>query len=476
MIPPASIHNNEVLIGSGSNFDNSNISPVAPEGTPNEEEIILEEGPRYSVVSRTGPDTTQTSPFMGVNDTFGSIAPPNSYPPEAFSLRKDRVSYGCNSSFPHDESARRVSGVSQIDSNRPTTPMSLDELHYMRNADMTTYNLPYSLSNKSSLISPLIVSTEEQKGQISKESQSSNSTTTGFVTSRSNLEQLEKLLGKLQADGTLQKLGYIHAKNQPSESGESQDDKSVMHEETFKCLNSSCTKTFSRKCERTKHMKRHERPYGCTFKDCTKTFGSKNDWKRHENDQHFQLEVWKCDVFFGSVEKSEVPCGKVSYRRENFRTHLQHGHGLCEDEIETRLENCRIGRNWEGAFWCGFCKKRIPLQQKGKDGWDERFNHINDHFFGKGQDGIKYEIKTWEILNPESLCLDEMPPEFHYKKRSLNGKRKSSFDDGSCIPKKTKNVHGQVSQEHGLSVFCVSFLFLVIYTVPDISILIKNLI
>jgi hypothetical protein len=44
-----------------------------------------------------------------------------------------------------------------------------------------------------------------------------------------------------------------------------------------------------------KHMKRHQKPYACTrVPGCDKRFGSKSDWKRHENDQHIQLQFWRC--------------------------------------------------------------------------------------------------------------------------------------------------------------------------------------
>ena len=75
-----------------------------------------------------------------------------------------------------------------------------------------------------------------------------------------------------------------------------------------------------------KHMKRHERPYGCTFLACNKTFGSKNDWKRHENSQHFHLETWRCDK-----EKPEGgACAKVSYRRQTFQEHLKKEHDIID--------------------------------------------------------------------------------------------------------------------------------------------------
>jgi len=35
---------------------------------------------------------------------------------------------------------------------------------------------------------------------------------------------------------------------------------------------------------------------------------------------------------------------------------------------------------WDkGGFWCGFCVELINFK-KGLLAWDERFNHIDDHF------------------------------------------------------------------------------------------------
>ena len=138
-------------------------------------------------------------------------------------------------------------------------------------------------------------------------------------------------------------------------------------------------------------MKRHSRPYGCTFSTCTKTFGSKNDWKRHENSQHFHLETWRCDV-----EKPEgVTCAKVCYRRQSFQEHLKKDHSISDPEpVKAKVETCRIGRNCQARFWCGFCTKLIDLTKKGVDAWTERFDHIDDHFMGR-RGLAKQGIQDW---------------------------------------------------------------------------------
>jgi uncharacterized C2H2 Zn-finger protein len=155
-------------------------------------------------------------------------------------------------------------------------------------------------------------------------------------------------------------------------------------------------------------MKRHERPYGCTFLTCNKTFGSKNDWKRHENSQHFHLETWRCDE-----ERPEGgACAKVCYRRQTFSEHLVKAHQMSENDAKPKLDACRIGRNCQARFWCGFCNKLVDLKKKGVDAWTERFDHIDDHFMGRH--GLpKQGIQDWvpmdsdrpkgEVESPHSL-------------------------------------------------------------------------
>jgi hypothetical protein len=138
-------------------------------------------------------------------------------------------------------------------------------------------------------------------------------------------------------------------------------------------------------------MKRHERPYGCTFLTCNKTFGSKNDWKRHENSQHFQLETWRCDE-----ERPEGgACAKVCYRKQTFQEHLSKEHQISDTApVNEKLEACRIGRNCQARFWCGFCTKLVELKKKGLEAWTERFDHIDDHFMGR-HNWPKQGIQDW---------------------------------------------------------------------------------
>jgi hypothetical protein len=125
---------------------------------------------------------------------------------------------------------------------------------------------------------------------------------------------------------------------------------------------------------------RNFRTHSCTFIGCDKTFANKGDWKRHESSQHFLGEMWRCDEERPDSEE----CGEVYYRRQTFQNHLKEEHNSDDDAIESKVELCCIGRNCQVRFWCGFCIKLIDLRGKGLDAWTERFDHIDNHFMGRG--------------------------------------------------------------------------------------------
>ncbi|KAI1081188.1 hypothetical protein F5B20DRAFT_579567 [Whalleya microplaca] len=211
-----------------------------------------------------------------------------------------------------------------------------------------------------------------------------------------NQNEVRQLLEKLQNEGMLEALGY--KKEDPPESHDIKQEipNTPIRENHHAC--SKCKKAFARKCELKKHEKRHAKPYGCTFQGCNKRFGSKNDWKRHENSQHFMLEHWRC------CEKTAADppeaCGKVYHRRELFKVHIEDEHHIKDHSIlEAKLDTCRVGRNCEARFWCGFCKKIIEIKQKGLQAWTERFNHIDDHFNGRNNQA-PMEISDWKNEDP----------------------------------------------------------------------------
>ncbi|KAL9049437.1 MAG: hypothetical protein Q9162_007223 [Coniocarpon cinnabarinum] len=155
-----------------------------------------------------------------------------------------------------------------------------------------------------------------------------------------------------------------------------------------------------------KHYRRHSRPFGCTFDYCYKAFGSKNDWKRHESSQHFQDEMWRCaqlcqpsaiadpasilTLAQSDCESSDA-CAQVFHERKELAEHLAVQHGFTDpDAIGQACSEQQIGRNLCGSFWCGFCKKVRVLENEGRKGWDERFDHIGGHFHPGNRN-----IKDW---------------------------------------------------------------------------------
>ncbi|KAF2964919.1 hypothetical protein GQX73_g8635 [Xylaria multiplex] len=230
---------------------------------------------------------------------------------------------------------------------------------------------------------------------------------------------LEYLRVRGVLEGHLEQLGYEKKGFEAARPTKLEAEPATNQQHCHPC--STCPKVFPRRCELKKHEKRHEKPYGCTLPDCDKRFGSKNDWKRHENTQHFMLEIWKCD---------EEGCEKLCHRREVFKAHLEKDHQIDDqNESEAKLEKCRVGRNHEARFWCGFCQKVIEIKQKGQQAWAERFDHIDEHF--SGRNGARKEIGEWK--------------NFDQTKRS-----KEDSDDGSDSGLSPRNAKAHHSAPEGI--------------------------
>ena len=45
-----------------------------------------------------------------------------------------------------------------------------------------------------------------------------------------------------------------------------------------------------------------------------------------------------------------------------------------------QIREQRIGQDCRSRFWCVFCEEIVPLQKKGLEGANERFDHIEEHF------------------------------------------------------------------------------------------------
>lgn len=192
-----------------------------------------------------------------------------------------------------------------------------------------------------------------------------------------------------------------------------------------------CPVTVARPCDMRKHMKRHTRPYGCTYPKCHKRFGAKSDWKRHENSQHFQLESFRCQL---TSPSSQTPCGELFYRAEIFKSHLLEEHKMTQSEqVEHEVKMRRIGKNGQGQFWCGFCQKIVRLEKKRNAAWDERFDHIDNHFSKEGK-----KIGEW-------LCVEAKKTKAEVERET----DKWAFDEEDMDPSSPddENVDSEEQQQ-----------------------------
>ncbi|KAK0752491.1 hypothetical protein B0T18DRAFT_388419 [Schizothecium vesticola] len=223
------------------------------------------------------------------------------------------------------------------------------------------------------------------------------------TTSAMDIDQASALVISLHEKGMLGKilsqLGYQKTKEDEEDKGPDEKSQNALSSYGREHC-PDCEKTFKRPCELKKHRKRHEKPYACTQEDCDKKFGSKNDWKRHENSQHMQLEFWRC-TDKASTSGGGRACAKVCHSRKTFTKHLMQAHGVTDAAaLEKRCVDALNGRNFESLFWCGFCRQAIPFKQHDALALSERFDHIDAHFTGKGGKP-KTDISEWKSLETE---------------------------------------------------------------------------
>jgi hypothetical protein len=132
-----------------------------------------------------------------------------------------------------------------------------------------------------------------------------------------------------------------------------------------------------------------------------------NDWKRHENSQHFQPELFKCHEHT-ALGANSLLCGDVSYDAESMEEHLKQVHHIDSSAtLKAKVNQNLIGRNHQVRFWCGFCLSNISLDNYGVRGWDERFNHIDGHF--------KLGLKTLDWVDAETKKMKKDTEDFEAK-------------------------------------------------------------
>ena len=77
----------------------------------------------------------------------------------------------------------------------------------------------------------------------------------------------------------------------------------------------------------------------------------------------------------------DLVCAVTYCNKSEFKVHLREYHDIkSKEHMNAKLRSQHIGSNGQGQFWCGFCRKIVKLQYIGLKAWDERFNHIGDHY------------------------------------------------------------------------------------------------
>ena len=171
-----------------------------------------------------------------------------------------------------------------------------------------------------------------------------------------------------------------------------------------------------------KHEKRHDRPYGCTNQHCRKAFGSKSDWKRHESTQHFENETWRCEEH--APHSKILECAEIFHEQGEFVKHLRQRHSLDDPVISRKCESGRVGNNYQTSYWCGFCRKIIPQKDKrGSEAQNERYDHIDDCHFKKGQ-----HIDEWYSIG------SQIPRADRFGKQGEEDSEESDEERNSTIP------------------------------------------
>ncbi|CEL08274.1 hypothetical protein ASPCAL11425 [Aspergillus calidoustus] len=201
-----------------------------------------------------------------------------------------------------------------------------------------------------------------------------------------------------------------------------------------------CPKQTRLRCEMKKHLKRHERPYGCTFYSCDKKLGSKEDWKRHELSQHYGIQSWQCTL--PDPAQDGVPCARMFNRQEAYAQHLKKEHQVDDDE-KVQASDCKHRLDWNGKFWCGFCRDIIHVRGEGLVALNQRFNHIDIEHYQKGG-----RIEDWFLpsghVTKGGGCEDAA-----HDLRDTHHEDEPIMDDRSEIESVCSSVHPD--HEHAMS-------------------------
>jgi hypothetical protein len=103
--------------------------------------------------------------------------------------------------------------------------------------------------------------------------------------------------------------------------------------------------------------------------DCGKTFAA-GRWTEHMKRVHFPDQVWECSKI---NEKTGEICSRLSFRKDNFATHLEGEHGCVKSEISLLKSSCKFKVIELFHQRCGICEQILASR-------DESLEHIKDHF------------------------------------------------------------------------------------------------
>lgn len=89
----------------------------------------------------------------------------------------------------------------------------------------------------------------------------------------------------------------------------------------FRC--DKCAKTYLKRWQLNRHLKRHEKPFRCNASECNSAFALRKDLRRHMKEVHLDFtsegDILKC------IYQS---CNFSSTRRDTLKRHLQRVHGV----------------------------------------------------------------------------------------------------------------------------------------------------
>ena len=158
------------------------------------------------------------------------------------------------------------------------------------------------------------------------------------------------------------------------------------------------------------------RPFICIFElyGCRQKFARSFDWKRHINESHLQLKVWRCDLDTCS-ERILDSASKASYRdfrrRLAFIAHVKKGHApqvsashaekaAFEAHIPAIEERCLRRRSPPPRSRCLYCSDKVF---EGPGSWTERQNHVAEHLenndVATDDDVEDTDLKEWMMAN-----------------------------------------------------------------------------